>query len=102
MPSYPYYCDCPRNIGNFNRTAFLFIGFLGVGAAILTSALRSTERRVLPLDELDGARQRIKVLEAQVDRAFNAVMAMIVLVLAVVLTTLISSGMPLSHDRSEL
>lgn len=97
----PYYCDCPRDTG-FNYTLLLFIGFLGIGAALLTSALRSTERRVLPLDELDGARQRIIVLEAQVDRALNAVMAMIVLVLAVVLTHLISTDLPLSHDRSEL
>ena len=108
----PYFCDCvcPAN-NSFNKSAFFFIGFLGLGAVLLTSALRSIEPRQAPsggaaADAAEvaaaAAQRRIKLLEDQVERAFNAVMAMIVLVLATVLTVLLSHGVPGSSDRTEL
>jgi len=102
MPPYYYDCTCPAT---YNKTVLFFIGFLGVGTVLLTSVFRSIQ----PILGDDGegeaqaqARYRIKVLEAQVERAFNAIMAMIVLVLATVLTALVSQGIPLTSDRSEL
>ena len=100
----PYYCDCtcPANYG-INRAALFFVGFLGLGAVLLTSALRSTgtdERAAA--NDAEQQRRRIKVLEDQVERAFNAVMAMIVLVLAMALTILLSHRLPLQSDRTEL
>ena len=101
MPPYYYDCVCPAN--NINKIAFFFIGFLGLGAVLLTSALRSIapQAQANAHDEQQQQR-RIKLLEDQVDRAFNAVMAMIVLVLATVLTVLLSHGVPGRSDRSEL
>jgi hypothetical protein len=98
MPPYYHDCVCPAN----NKTAFFFIGFLGLGAVLLTSALRSVAPlRQEPVPEGQEQR-RIKLLEDQVDRAFNAIMAMIVLVMATVLTALVSNGVPGRSDRTEL
>ena len=109
MPPYFSDCTCPANNG-INRIAVFFIGFLGLGAVLITSALRSVETRGLPVNDsgafaptqAQAQQRRIKVLEDQVDRAFNAVMAMIVLMLATVLTVLLSHGVPPEGDRSEL
>ena len=106
MPPYYHDCVCPAN--NINKIAFFFIVFLGLGAVLLTSALRSIAPQAqaqtqAPANAHDEQQQhRIKLLEDQVDRAFNAVMAMIVLVLATVLTVLLSHGVPGRSDRSEL
>lgn len=70
--------------------------------------MRSVDTRWQPInngDELaltQAQQRRIKMLEDQVDRAFNVVMAMIVLVLANVLIVLLSHGVPPEGDRSEL
>lgn len=98
MPPYYHDCVCPANN---NKSVFFFIGFLGLGAVLLTYALRSVVPHQGPVPEGQEQR-RIKLLEEQVDRAFNAVMAMVVLVMATALTALVSHGVPMVSDRAEL